>query len=223
MSIQKYIASLFILLIVQQSHAQSINWNDADTSRPVLIFGKFGVEYGVCYSLGGGYLTQLLGFPILLNASISLPVGETPFDDKKTKLGATIKWYSYKGFTVSTDIHGVYRSYENTYVHLDNFGSDLSATVGYYASHWFFAGQVGFDKAIATKYEHTPVYQSIYPEVVNGWYEPASGGNFYYGLGAGATFYHYTIGMRAGKILNENFYAGPMLPFYGELQVHLLF
>lgn len=223
MQIQKYLTGLFLLIGLQQSQAQIINWNAIDSTDHIALFGKFGAEYGVCYGIGGGYLTQIYNLPILMDASISLPVGETPFDDKKAKLGGTIQWYSFSGFSVSTRIYGVYRSYQNAYVHLDNFGSDLSANVGYYAPHWFFAGEVGFDKAIATKYAHTAVYQNIYPEVVDGWYEPASGGNFYYGITTGASIYQYTIGTRVGRILNEDFHEGPLLPFYAELHIQVLF
>lgn len=217
------ISVICLLMNIQTIQAQTINWADTDSSRNLLASGKIGAEFGVCYGFGVGYKTEIYNFPILIDASISLPVGDHILDDKKVKLGGTIKWYTYKGFTVSTNIHGVYRSFQNAYVHLDNFGSDLSANIGYYAPHWFFAGEVGFDKAIATKYEHTTVYQNIYPEVVDGWYEPASGGNFYYGITTGASIYQYTIGTRVGRILNEDFYAGPLLPFYAELHFQVLF
>jgi hypothetical protein len=98
-----------------------------------------------------------------------------------------------------------------------NFGSDLSGNIGYYRSKWFIAGEVGFDKAIITNFKHSKVYRDQYPGVADGWYEPATGGNFYYGLQAGFSFKNQDIYMKAGKLLRQDFKTTPFIPFYFQL------
>ena len=61
---------------------------------------------------------------------------------------------------------------------LANFGSDLSSTIGYYKPKWFVATEVGFDKAIVTHFKHSDLFKEHFPDVKDGWYEPATGGNF---------------------------------------------
>ena len=104
-----------------------------------------------------------------------------------------------------------------------NFGSDFSGIVGYYRTHWFVAGEVGFDKAIVTNFKHSELYKDQYPDVVDGWYEPATGGNFYYGLQAGFSFRKQDIYLRAGKILTQDYKTKPLIPYYGQLGCNIRF
>jgi hypothetical protein len=36
-----------------------------------------------------------------------------------------------------------------------NFGSELKGVIGLYKNRWFVAGELGFDKAIVSKFSHT--------------------------------------------------------------------
>ena len=111
----------------------------------------------------------------------------------------------------------------NDFVRLVNFGSDMSGIVGYYRPKWFVAGEFGFDKAIVTHFRHSKAYKDQYPGVVDGWYEPATGGNLYYGLQAGFSFRKQDIFLRAGKILTQDYKTTPMVPIYGQLGYNIKF
>ena len=188
-----------------------------------IVNANFGLEYGVIYGLGYGYQIKTRLFPIVVNVEYSFPSGNKILDDFKTKIGGQIRWIEFHDFQFSTKIHGVFRRYENDFVRLVNFGSDMSGIIGYYRPKLFVAGEVGFDKAIVTHFKHSKEYKDQYPDVVDGWYEPATGGNFYYGLQAGFSFRNQDICLRAGKILTQDFKTTPMVPFYGQLGYNIKF
>jgi hypothetical protein len=114
-------------------------------------------------------------------------------------------------------LQGIFRRFENSYARLINFGAAISTKVGYYKQHWFVAADAGFDKAIVTHFKHSNLYKENFPGVKDGWYEPSTGGNFYYGLQTGYSTKRADIYLRAGKLIEQDFQTDPMLPFYAEL------
>jgi len=212
-----------LILSIRSVNAQTINWESLDDGNKHIVNANFGLEYGVIYGLGYGYQINSRLFPIVVKLEYSFPSGNKIFDDFKTKIGGQIRWIEYHGFQFSTKIHGVFRRYENDFARLVNFGSDMSGIVGYYRPKFFVAGEVGFDKAIVTNFMHSKAYKEQYPGVVDGWYEPATGGNFYYGLHAGFSFRKQDIYIRAGKILTQDYKTTPMVPIYGQLGYNIKF
>jgi hypothetical protein len=196
--------------------AQTINWATLKEEKHI-VNANLGLENGVIYGLGYGHHFRTDLFPIVANIEYSIPSGNKVFDDFKTKIGMQISWIELHHFQFSTKFHGVFRRYENELVRLVNFGSDLAGIAGYYRSHWFAAAEVGFDKAIVTNFKHSNVYKDQYPGVVDGWYEPATGGNFYYGLQTGVSFKHKDLYLKAGKIITQDFKTEPLLPYYAQL------
>lgn len=212
-----------LILSIGSVNAQTINWASLHDGKQHIVSANLGVEYGLIYGLGYGHQFKTRLFPIVVNAEYSFPSGNNIIDDFKAKIGSQIRWIEFHNFQFSTKIHGIFRRYENDFVRLVNFGSDLSGIAGYYRSKWFVAGEVGFDKAIVTHFKHSKKYKDQYLGVADGWYEPATGGNFYYGLQAGFSFRNQDIYLRAGKILTQDFKTSPMIPFYGQLGYNIKF
>ena len=217
-----YILVWVLTFFTSSVNAQTINWASLKANRHI-INANLGVEHGVVYGFGYGYQIKTRLFPVVANIEFSAPSGNKTFDDFKTKIGGEIRLIKYQSFQFSARLHGVYRSYENDFTRLQNFGSDFSGIAGIYRPKWFISGQVGFDKAIVTHFEHANAYKDQYPGVVDGWYEPATGGNFYYGLQAGISFRKHDIYLRAGKMLTQDFKTKPLIPFYGQLGYNLKF
>lgn len=203
-------------------YSQNINWRGLTTEQKHIANLNIGLDYGTTIGLGYGYQLNTK-IPIVLNLEFSVPFGEKLMDDFKTKIGGNIKLYEYNGITASATIQGVFRRYGNELVRLLNFGSDMSVMVGYYKPKWYTAGEVGFDKAIVTHFKHSDLYKENYPQVQDGWYEPATGGNFYYGLQGGYSFKKSDVYLRVGKLLQEDFKTSPMLPFYSQLGYNIRF
>lgn len=212
-----FILTCILLLSTGKALAQNENWGNKDTLTKHRINIGFGAEYGVVYSLGYGYKFKTKTIPIMAFLQYSFPSGNKVFDDYKGKLGLQANLLTYRNFKATANISGVYRRYTGDYVRLLNFGTDWSAILGYYRKGWFLAGEVGFDKAIVTNFKHKQAYRNQFPGVVDGWYEPATGGNFYYGLQTGLSIKHHDIFIKAGKLLTQDFKIKPMLPFYGQI------
>ena len=145
-------------------------------------------------------------------------MGETVFDDFKTKIGGQILLLNKSNFKSTIGINGIYRKHETHFVRLQNFGSEIEGTFGYYISKWFIATEIGFDKAIVTHFKHSKAFkEEIYAEVVDDWYEPATGDNFYYGLVTGVSFRKHEIYLNIGKVITKDFRTSPFIPFYAQL------
>ena len=199
------------------ANAQTLNWESMNTENNHVLNVNAGVEHGAIFGLGYGMRIENKFFPLIVNIEYSFPSGDELIDDFKTKAGAQIRWVEFHHFQFTTKLHGVFRRYEDDDVRLVNFGSDLSGVIGYYRTKWFVAGEIGFDKAIITHFKHTDLYAEQYPAVKDGWYGPATGGNFYYGVQAGFSFGDHDVYARAGKILTQDFRTSPTLPMYGQL------
>jgi len=154
---------------------------------------------------------------------LSIPSGDKLVDDFKTKIGGYFRLYQVRNFQFSAKIMGVFRRYENLSARLLNFGSDMGIVAGYYQRKWFLAGEAGFDKAIVTHFKHSALYKESFPGVQDGWYEPATGGNFYFGLQTGLSLKRNDLYLKAGKILTQDFNASPMAPFYLQFGYNIWF
>jgi hypothetical protein len=214
----KYFFVIVFSIVAVASNAQTFNWNKLD--RKHIINVHVSADYGLTYGVGYNYKLRSK-LPIVLNAEYSFPSGENITDDLKTKVGAQINWFHTGNLHFVTKVHGVFRRHQNDYAQLINFGSDFSGIVGYYKSKWFVAGEVGFDKAIVTHFKHSDIFKSNYPGIKDGWYEPATGGNFYYGVQAGISRMKFDVYLKAGKLIEQDFITSPMLPIYGQLGVNL--
>ncbi|HET9431276.1 MAG TPA: hypothetical protein VFO70_08865 [Chitinophagaceae bacterium] len=211
--IRIYTALVMSLIIAGNGFSQAINWESLDREQRHIINLNAGAEYGL--TLGAGYGYQLKSkFPIVLNMEHTFPTGKKLTDDFKTKIGGYIRLYQVNNFQLSAKIQGVFRRYENSLVNLLNFGSDMSGIAGYYRPKWFIAGEAGFDKAIVTHFKHSEAYKINFPSVKDGWYEPATGGNFYYGLQGGFSFRRNDVYVKAGKITTQDFSTTPLFPYY---------
>lgn len=195
--------------------AQTLNWATLESTRHIgSVFA--GYDYGFNYGIGYGYHVKTK-IPVVILASHAQPAGNKIFDDFKTKAGATLQLYKISDFRFAAKVQGIFRRFENPYVTMLNFGSDLSATAGYYKSSWFVAAEFGFDKAIATHFKHKSAIREDFPGVKDGWYQPATGGNFYYGIHAGYSFGPNDITLIGGRVIQQDFRTEPAIPFYVQI------
>lgn len=210
------IFAVSILGIGSYVNAQSINWGSLQKKDRHILNVTTSLEYGWTFGSGYGYqITTKL--PIVLNAEYSFPGGNLLFDDFKTKIGGTIRFAKVNNFQFSAKLHGVFRRYENTLTRLVNFGSDMSAAAGYYKNKWHIAAELGFDKAIVTNFKHSQAYKNSFPDVQDGWFEPATGGNLFYGVQTGYSYKQHDIYLKAGRVLTQDFTTTPLIPFYAQL------
>jgi hypothetical protein len=200
--------------------SQTLNWGNFKKNQQHIFNVNAGIEHGLIFGVGYGHQLKSK-LPVVLNAEYSFPSGRKLFDDFKTKIGGQVRVYQTGNFHFSAKAYSVFRRYESDFVRLLNFGTEMSVIIGYYKLKWFVAGEAGFDKAIITHFKHTQSYKEIYPLVKDGWYEPATGGNFYYGLQAGYSFHKNDIYLKAGKIVSQDFQSDPVIPFSVQIGFNL--
>jgi hypothetical protein len=201
------------------SYAQTLNWASAQKEQRHIVNLNTGLDYGLTLGIAYGYQLKTT-LPVVLGAEYSLPSGKNIGDDFKTKIGVQIRWFNLRDFHFNTKIQGVFKRYENNYARLVNFGSDMSGIIGYYKPKWFLAGEVGFDKAIVTHFKHTDLMNENFA-AKNGWFSPATGGNFYYGIQSGFSWRSHDLTIKAGKTIAQDFKTEPLLPFYVQLGYNL--
>ena len=215
-----FVAGLLMLSVFCNSAvAQSLNWANMDSVNHILT-ANFALDYSVSYGIGYGYALNTR-LPVVLNASLSAPFGEEAVDDFKAKLGGQVCLLNKSNFVGAVSLFGIYRRYENQLIQLQNFGSEMKGVIGFYKKQWFLAGEVGFDKAIVTHFRHSKTYkETIFPDVQDGWYEPATGGNFYYGIQTGYSFKRSACTLNIGSIMAQDFKTKPLIPYYLTLSYH---
>lgn len=213
-----------ITFIQTKTGAQVINWENVSKQTRHLLHVNTGAEYGITAGLGYHHRLPIKSIPLWIGGECSVPSGNQLTDDFKVRLGTQIRIVAFGHLHLSARVQGISRRYHNQSVRLFNFGSDLSGTIGYYRKKWFLGAESGFDKAIVTNFKHSEWFrENIYDYVQDGWYEPATGGNFYYGLQAGYSLKKIDITVKAGKILLQDFKSRPLLPFYGQVGVNVSF
>lgn len=222
-NILAYILIVLLTMTYKILPAQTINWANATGTTKNMAHFNAGIDYGVTYGLGYGYRVNNKLFPVIANVEFSLPSGDKRIDDFKSKIGGQVRWFNYNDFHLSTKIHGVFRRYDNDLVRMANFGSDMTLIAGYYKSRWFVAAESGFDKAIVSHLKHSDTYHDIFPGVVDGWYEPSAGGNFYYGIQGGYTFRSHDFTLKIGQVLTQDFKTKPTIPYYGQIGYNIRF
>ena len=207
------------IILSSFAQAQTLNWANLTKDDRHIINLNLGYDYAASFGAAYGYQLKA-PVPIVLDAQFSMPAGENLFDDFKSKAGAQVRIFEWKSFCFSAEAQGIFRRYENPYARLLNFGSEFSGTIGYYRPSWFVAGQAGFDKAIVTHFKNSELYEDNYSGEQNGWYQPATGGNFFYGLQGGYSLRQISFYLKAGQVIEQDFKSSPMIPFYAQLGVN---
>jgi hypothetical protein len=180
-------------------------------------------EHGLVFGAGYGRQFSIAHLPVIVQAEYSQPAGNQLFDDFKTKLGGQVRVFKYRDIHVGLKVQGIYRRYQNDLSRMQNFGSDMSLTTGYHRKRWYSAIELGFDKAIVTHIKHAEAYRAQYDGAKDGWYEPSTGGNFYFGLQGGYTIKQYDIYLKGGRMETQDFKSAPTMPYYGQLGCNIRF
>jgi hypothetical protein len=205
--------------------AQTINWARLTADQKHTVSLNAGLEHGVRFGAAYHYQLPAQKYPMLASMDFSMPSGGDAFDDFKVRMGWQVNWWTLRHFRFSTKLNGIFRCTSNELARLTNFGAEGIGALGYYRKYWLIAAEVGFDKAISTHFKHSESYRTAYPNANprDGWYEPATGGNFYYGLQTGFSMKRTDIYLKGGRMLTQDFKTQPLVPIYAEIGLNLRF
>ncbi len=195
--------------------SQNINWKSLSKEQKHLVNISIGLDYSTTLAFGYGYQLNTK-LPIVLNTELSLPFGNKPFDDLKTKLGGQVEVLSIGDFSTTAKVYGVFRRYGSENARFLNFGSEFTAVSGYYKPTWHIAGEFGFDKAIVTNVKHGDRMKEYNPSIKDGWYIP-TGGNFFYGIQSSYSFGNNDLNLNVGRNIEQDFKTNNFVPYYLKL------
>jgi len=212
---------LIILIAAVPAVAQTVNWSNFSAQQKHLANVNVSWDYAAALGLGYAYRMETK-LPVILNAQFSLPAGKDVFDDFKVKLGFQVRVLKTGNFQGTLSMFGIYRQYQSDLAKFQNFGSEFSATFGYYRQRWFAATEIGFDKAIVTRVKNTELMRQNYPGVRDGWYIP-TGGNFSFCLLAGYSFNSIDLYLKAGKIIDQNLKSTETVPLTFQFGINKRF
>lgn len=213
---------ILVMAMVESSHTQNVNWRSLREDQRNVIQFDLGYDYGVTTQIGYSRHFSWLR-PVVVGVEYSFPMGKDLIDDFKVRLGGQIEVLRMDEFSATVRIQPVFRRYQNQLVRILSFGSDFVLVAGYYKPSWYGAAEVGFDKSIVSHLKHSGIMRENFPMIRDGWYIP-SGGHYYYGIQAGKTLGEvFDLSLRLGATKAQASDEDAIVPFYGQMGLHLRF
>lgn len=213
--LRRFLATVLLALVFQLSNGQTINWRALQPAQKHIVNLNLGFDHATVFGVGYGYRLATK-MPLVLGMETTLPFGENPFDEVKTKVGGQLNLLRANSFYTTVKAYGVIRRFENDFARMINFGSEFTATAGIYKRNWFTAVEFGFDKAVVTHIKHSGLMKEYNPEVQTGWYLP-TGGHFIYGLQGGYSFERSEFYAKLGRTLMQDLHTTARLPYYFQV------
>jgi len=216
----KFSISIIIVFFISTGSlfTQSVTRTSHSSDSKHLVYLNSGFEFGMVSQMGYAYQLKSKN-PLWLSIDYSLPFGKNLLDDNKTRIGIQMEVFKRNNFMLTAKCFALVRRYENDFVRMVGFGSELSGTIGYYKTNWFFEAEVGTDKSIITHLRHTDLLREKSFDLSDGWFIP-SGGYHYYGLRVGRTIGRaYNLSLAVGKMTAEGKDQDPLLPVYLKLGI----
>jgi hypothetical protein len=215
-------ALLVVIVLVEVGYSQNINWKSfKEEQRNALQFNA-GYDFGASAQVGYARSFSVIK-PVIVGLDYSFPMGGNLTDDFKVRLGGQIEILQLGEFSTTIKIYSNFRRYQSQLVRAVSFGSDFAIVTGYYTYTWYAAGELGFDKAIATHLKHSDIMRASFPAIQDGWYVP-TGGNYYYGIQGGKTIGEILeVSLRLGATSAQDHDENAVLPFYLQLGLGVRF
>jgi hypothetical protein len=209
-------AAALALLAAAPALGQEMNLAKLDDGPANRVYLRTGAEWAFVAGLGYARSFSLGQRRLLLLGELTAPWASVDASDYQVRLGAMLPILRWRGYQLSASLQPTLRGTKNDVSRMTSIGANAGLTGGHYAAHWFVAGELGFDYALATGIKHTQLYRdTVYQGARDGWYINP-GGNHRLGAQAGASFGRHDLVVRAG-ILREMMGGIPLFPVYATL------
>ena len=205
-----------LLVVPRTGRAQELNLSTLDEGPVNRAHLRTGAEYGFVVGVGYARALPLVDRHILLTGDITFPWATPDISDYQVRIGGLAPIVGQRHWRLAGTLAPTLRSTRNDVARMTGLGIDFGLLGGYYARHWFAAGEVGFDWVVTTHVSHSDRYrQVVYAEARDGWYG-LPGGNLRGGVQIGGSFARYDLVLRAGLLRNSSG-ESPLFPIYGTL------
>jgi hypothetical protein len=215
----RLLAFAAVVLASFGARAQEVNLARLEDDAPNRVHMRTGAEYGFVAGVGYARTASVRDRRFLLTADLTLPWAGLDASDYRVRIGSLLPLVGTHHWRLAGTLAPTLRSTRNDIAQMTSVGTDIGLQGGYYASHWFVAGETGFDWAMTTHITHSDQYrQTVYAGARDGWYA-MSGGNIRAGLQAGSSFSRYDLTVRVGRLVDVSG-GSPMLPIYATLTLN---
>lgn len=208
--------AVFVVLVSSGARAQEVNLARLDEGPANRVYVRTGAEWAFVAGVGYARAVPLGQRRLVLLGELTAPWAATDASDYQARVGALVPILGWRGWRLAGSLEPTVRGTKNDLARMTSLGANAGVVGGYYARHWFAAGEFGFDYALTTRIAHSQLYRdAVYENARDGWYIN-SGGNYRLGGQGGASFGRYELALRAGT-LRDMMGGQPMFPFYGTL------
>jgi hypothetical protein len=213
-----FVAVFVTLCLSSMAHAQEVNLAKLDQGEGSAnrVYVRTGAEWAFTAGVGYARSVEVGERPLLLLGELTVPWAAVDTSDYQLRVGGLMSVVGWHGFKLAASFEPTVRGTKNDLARMTSLGANAGLTGGYYASHWFAAGEFGFDYTLTTGITHSKLYRdTVYADARDGWYVN-SGGNYRLGGQAGASFGRHDVVLRGG-ILRSMMGGQPMFPFYATV------
>jgi hypothetical protein len=208
--------SVSVMLFSWRAQAQEVNLARLDEGSANRVYVRTGAEWAFVAGVGYARTVPVGQRRLVLLGELTAPWAAPDASDYQARVGALVPILSWRGWQVAGALEPTVRDTKNDLGRMTSLGANAGVMGGYYAQHWFAAGELGFDYTLTTRIAHSQLYRdTVYENARNGWYVNP-GGNYRLGGQAGASFGRYELALRAG-ILRDMMGDQPMFPLYATL------
>ena len=197
------IGLLLTALVAGEAAAQ---WNVSRFGEePNRVYTTFGLDPAMIGTLGYARTFEVVEVPMQFTTEVGVVATGQDAKDFRARVGLQVPFVAWRSLYVSGSATIVTRGTENSIYRGFNFGSDFTATAGFYRRRWFAAGDFGFDKAIITHVTHSDWYREhFFPDAKDAWYLD-TGGTYHYGVQGGFSLGRTEVAGRFGWQRTERF------------------
>jgi hypothetical protein len=208
--------SVFVMLFSWRAQAQEVNLARLDEAQANRVYVRTGAEWAFVAGVGYARTVPVGQRRLVLLGELTAPWAAADASDYQARVGALVPILAWRGWQLAGSLEPTVRGTKNDVGRMTSLGANAGVMGGYYAQHWFVAGELGFDYTLTTRIAHSQLYRdTVYENARTGWYVNP-GGNYRLGGQAGASFGRYELALRAG-ILRDMMGGQPMFPLYATL------
>ena len=206
------------LVAAAPARAQEINLANLGDGAANRVYVRTGAEWAFVAGAGYARSVSVARRDVLLVGELTAPWTAANTSDYQARVGALAPIIAWRGLRLAGSLEPTVRGTKNDLGRMTALGANVGLTGGYYAAHWFLAGELGFDYALTTHVTHSRLYRDlVYENARDGWYVNP-GGNYRLGGQAGASIGRYDVVLRAG-VLRDMMGGLPLFPLYATVAV----
>ncbi|MEE9167207.1 MAG: hypothetical protein V3U24_07090 [Candidatus Neomarinimicrobiota bacterium] len=212
----KRLAFIFLIIVAQ---TQNISAREVfNQLQPGARNVYFNFEMDPVFAIVAGYARNIeikkLSRNVTLTGDITLPIFVMDLKHYRIDLGSRTALFNSEKWNIISALSVINKGTDNPVYAGYLFSIEEGLLLGHFATEWYMAIDLSYEKFLFTKIEHTHWYkESVHTDAKDGWYS-STGGNITFGLQGGYTFRNVIeLTLRFGMYKTEGFNNAGGIPF----------